>query len=170
MTKDAVSERSYEIITRHDLKRLAQIARDDLADFAKRHKRAYLLDNLLCIALCQGAALHYVNRTNGVKDFDVYLFFAKGRGKDYPPRRNKHLDFGPSMFGRHPRVEGYLGRCVDVLGRSIPHRRTDAAPLCIKCIKQHGVRDCFSSGPGTETLQGHRTMSQASPAPERRVR
>jgi hypothetical protein len=29
---------------------------------------------LLCRALCQGAALHYVNEKNGVKDFDIWSF------------------------------------------------------------------------------------------------
>lgn len=36
MTEHAVPERSHEIVTRCDLKRLAQIARDDLTDFVKR--------------------------------------------------------------------------------------------------------------------------------------
>ena len=28
-------------------------------------------------ARCQGAALHYVNERNGVKDFDVWSFYAR---------------------------------------------------------------------------------------------
>ena len=32
---------------------------------------------LLGRALCQGAALHYVDEENGVKDFDVWSFYAQ---------------------------------------------------------------------------------------------
>jgi hypothetical protein len=35
-----------------------------------------LEDSLVCVALCQGAALHFVDGENGVKDFDVWTFYA----------------------------------------------------------------------------------------------
>lgn len=127
MTRASVSERSYATINDDDLRCLAGIAREDLADFAARHNRPHLLDNLLCIALCQGAALHYLNQTNGVKDFDVYLFFAKGRERDFNARRRTKYDYGLSRFGRHPKDLGYKGRRVDVIGRSIPHRSDETA-------------------------------------------
>jgi hypothetical protein len=53
-------------------------------------------DRLLCVALCRGGALHYLDRSNGVKDFDVWTFFAALPDR-YPDRalyrRNKARDF-----------------------------------------------------------------------------
>jgi len=36
--------------------------------------------------LCQGAALHYVNGKNGVKDFGVWSFYAQHDDWPFPPR------------------------------------------------------------------------------------
>ena len=69
--------RSYEPIGREDLVRLARIARLDREDFFARKTRYRALDErLICVALCQGAALHYVDGKSGVKDFDVWTFYA----------------------------------------------------------------------------------------------
>src|SRR5215211_3123032 len=60
-----------------DLVRLARIARLDREDlFARRPRYRVLGERLICVALCQGAALHYIDGRNGVKDFDVWTFFA----------------------------------------------------------------------------------------------
>jgi hypothetical protein len=66
-------ERSFIKIERTDLERLALLCREDREEFFNRHPRWQKLyaDRILCVALCQGAALHYVNGKNGVKDFDV---------------------------------------------------------------------------------------------------
>jgi hypothetical protein len=85
---------------------------------------------LICVALCQGAGLHYVDivrrrpRPNGVKDFDVWSFFARIPGEKFPAyRRNRHLDFGPSKFGRwrsEPRrFRHFEGRRVDLFMRDL---------------------------------------------------
>jgi hypothetical protein len=34
----------------------------------------------------QGAALHYVNGQNGIKDFDVWSFYAQYDDWPFPPR------------------------------------------------------------------------------------
>jgi len=68
--------------------------------------------------LCQGAACHYLDGRTGVKDFDVWLFFAEIPGQRFPYRWHSRYDFGPSRFGRTPGFWG-LGRRVDVLGRSL---------------------------------------------------
>ncbi len=39
---------------------------------------------LVCRALCQGAALHYLDGTNGVKDFDVWSFYAERGDGPFP--------------------------------------------------------------------------------------
>lgn len=73
---------------------------------------------LLGRALCQGAALHYVN---GVKDFDVWSFYAQYDDWPFPPRWRGTRDFGPSKFGRYSGdPPHYSGSRVDLLGRSLP--------------------------------------------------
>jgi hypothetical protein len=62
-----------------------------------------------------------VNDSNGVKDFDVWSFYAQYDDWPFPARWRGTRDFGPSKFGRFsgdpPR---YSGRRVDLLGRSLP--------------------------------------------------
>ena len=72
------------------------------------------------IALCQGAALHYVRGDNGVKDFDVWSFYAAGGDQRFPARWRGTRDFGPSKFGRYSDdPPQFVGRRVDLLGRSL---------------------------------------------------
>jgi hypothetical protein len=61
-----------------DLLRLAALAADAEAGLFRRNPRGSgrYAGRLLGRALCQGAALHYVNDRNGVKDFDVWSFYA----------------------------------------------------------------------------------------------
>ena len=113
------AERSFEPIRREDLARLAEIARGALEDFIRRRPRwAPYRERLVAIALCQGAACHYLDGRTGVKDFDVWLFFSEIPGQPFPYRWHSRYDFGPSRFGRTPGFWG-PGRRVDVLGRSL---------------------------------------------------
>lgn len=108
-------------LTDEHLRRLAEIAEADREGFFSRnpHFEVYR-DGILLTALCQGAALHYVNGTNGVKDLDVYTFYAEQPGVVYPYRRPRGVvDFGHSEFGRHPDDHRYVGRRVDLLGRAL---------------------------------------------------
>jgi hypothetical protein len=117
----AETGRSYERITRDDLVRLARIARSDREDFfARKPRYSALEERLICVALCQGAALHLIDGTNGVKDFDVWAFFA-ARPEDppFPWRRRTARDFGDPKFGRSPDKPHFVGRHVDLLGRSL---------------------------------------------------
>jgi hypothetical protein len=116
-------DRSLAQIERADLLRLAALAADAEADLFKRNPQGSgrYAGRLLGRALCQGAALHYVNKRNGVKDFDVWSFYAQYDDWPFPARWRGTQDFGPSRFGRYssdpPR---YSGRRVDLLGRSLP--------------------------------------------------
>ncbi len=86
---------------------------------------------MICVALCQGAGLHHVDvkkykltSRNGVKDFDVWSFFAPIPGQRFPAdRRHTRVDFGPSKFGRwsgeSPRFRHFEGRSVDLFMRSL---------------------------------------------------
>ena len=113
--------RSYEPIDREDLGRLAEIARLDRENlFARKPRYRVLGERLICVALCQGAALHFIDGENGVKDFDVWTFYAAHPDHpDYPWRRRKAVDFGDAKFGRSPDKPDFIGRHVDLLGRSL---------------------------------------------------
>lgn len=108
--------RSYEPIDAADLERLADIAAADRRRFFR--KRPEYADRYLCAALCQGAGQHCADlarghpQPNGVKDLDVWSFFAAIPGTRFPAaRRLTCTDFGPSKFGP---------RRVDLLLRALP--------------------------------------------------
>jgi hypothetical protein len=66
------SDRSLARIEIADLLRLAVLASDDEADLFRRNPQGSgrYVGRLLGRALCQGAALHYVGQSNGIKDRD----------------------------------------------------------------------------------------------------
>lgn len=114
--------RSYEPITREHLERLAAIAKRDREErFGRRPRWQPYDDRVLCVALCQGAALHFLDGRNGVKDFDVYTFYAEDPVGPFPARWRLTADFGESVFGRYgPDPPAFAGRRVDLIGRSLP--------------------------------------------------
>src|SRR5438270_7723971 len=65
-----------------DLLRLAALAADAEAELFRRNPQGSgrYVGRLLGRALCQGAALHYVDGSNGVKDFDVWSFYTQHAG------------------------------------------------------------------------------------------
>jgi hypothetical protein len=116
-------DRSLARIDVADLLRLAALAADAEAELFERnpHGSGRYAGRLLGRALCQGAALHYVNGKNGIKDFDVWSFYAQLDDWPFPARWRGTRDFGPSKFGRYPGdPPQYTGRRVDLLGRSLP--------------------------------------------------
>jgi hypothetical protein len=87
-------------LTKRHLTRLSRLAEEDREQFyiaqpEYRHR-------LIATVLAQGAALHYLDRKNGVKDLDVWSFFTLPAGHTRFPadRRHRHVDFGPSDLGR----------------------------------------------------------------------
>ncbi len=112
--------RSQEAIAKADLRRLLRLAREDIDEFFERNP-AYIRQfrgKEKLIALCQGAALHYVDGKNGIKDFDVWFFYPQRGAKTLPYRRRGMRDYGVSKFGRDPNLPMYEGRKADVLFRS----------------------------------------------------
>lgn len=100
---------------------------------------AHYADRVVCVALCQGAALHFLDGKNGVKDFDVWTFFAKHPNERLQAEQRKaHGNFGPSKFGRSPADAGYIGRRIDFLMRSIDCQ-PDAGPL-------EAISQCLAAG------------------------
>ena len=110
-----------EPITSADLERLAQLVEVEIADFLRLEKQAPFRDRLLAVTLCQGAALHALDGRNGVKDFDVYVFFAELPGMNGPhTRQARKRDYGPSKFGRYSGDDArFSGRRIDVFWRTI---------------------------------------------------
>jgi hypothetical protein len=105
-----------------DLHRLAAIAANVEADLFARHPTSSgrYAGRLVCRALCQGAAAHYVDHTTGIKDFDVWSFYFEHPDGPFPARWRGTADFGPSKFARFPGDPAcYRGRRVDLLGRSL---------------------------------------------------
>jgi hypothetical protein len=125
------SKRSHAPFTDEHLKRWVKIALEDQEGLFGRNpplRKAYR-NRLLLIALCQGGAQHFVDckkglkHTNGVKDLDVYSFYAEHPTTPWPYRRHGVADFGESEFGYHPnRRAGFVGRQVDLMGRALPIR------------------------------------------------
>lgn len=115
-------ERSFETIRQEDLARLAQLALEDQAAFFCRHPdiAAVYRDRLLCIALCQGAALHYIDGKHGVKDFDVWVFYREAPARRFPRRRPRMVrDFEDPRFGQSEDAPHFRGRRVDLFAKSI---------------------------------------------------
>jgi hypothetical protein len=117
--------RSRKKITKVDFHRLADIAKADRNDLFRRNKdlgRLYR-NRLICVCLCQGAALHLINGKNGIKDFDVWTFYKEHPARPFPYRRKVTRDFGIPKFGKTSKKSHYIGRNVDLIGRSIPYER-----------------------------------------------
>jgi hypothetical protein len=114
--------RSLARITKSDLQRLGRLAlADQRAFFARKRETGRLYARrLFAIALCQGAALHFLDRENGVKDFDVWCFYTANPERPFPPRRRSKMDFGNPKFGVTSDSPDFVGRRVDVMGRSVP--------------------------------------------------
>jgi hypothetical protein len=126
-----VAERSRAKLTDSDLERLLEFERAE-RDRLYRTSPIWAAhrDRLLCICLGQGSARHLIDGRTGIKDFDVWTFFA--RRDDLDARRvasafraGRHRDWGRSRFGsrtdaefkrRFPRFEG---RNVDLFATAI---------------------------------------------------
>lgn len=98
--------RSIKPITEQDLNELLKLALKEHEAFFKRKPEyeSFYKNNLLAIVLGQGAALHYVDGKNGVKDFDIYLFYKENPNKNMWVRRIKKIDSNLKKFG-NPKVD-----------------------------------------------------------------
>ncbi len=98
------SGRSLARIDRNDLLRLAALAAEVEAGLFARDPQGpgRYAGRLVCRALCPGAALHYVDAANGVKDFDVWSSMPSaptGRSRTGGGARRIKV---PPKFGRYP--------------------------------------------------------------------
>jgi hypothetical protein len=157
------AERSYERLSDADLQGLSTLVLVTLNKVFEYASVAGLYrDRLIVLALCQGSAQHYLDGQHGIKDLDVWAFFRAGPPKPFPWRTVWHADFGPSHLGRNPSDDGYSGRRIDIMGRSIPvgvneapeeavHRWLTGYSASAKCLANRPVIGLFP-----ETLFTHR--------------
>lgn len=135
-------ERSFEPIETEDLERLADMAEAERAELLEREHLSPFRDRVLGVALCQGAAMHCVDGANGVKDFDVYTFFAGVPGRSEPSNRTpRQRDYGPSKFGRHP-GDGdiFTGRRVDLFWRTLDAALDSDPTQAIRACLRHAQK------------------------------
>jgi len=147
------TERSQEPVTDEHLARLGRLvsrAHDEL-----KQRRPELAGTLVAGVLAQGAAAHRADPAAGVgvKDLDLWLFYAEREGVRRVQERGRArvYDFGPSSLGRHPDDPAtFRGRRVDVLMRTVeaPH---GADPADI-------VRTWLARGTTSPTLLRQRPM------------
>ena len=134
-----------EPLTETHLSQLGALAaRDRESLFVRCPHLAFYRERLLCVALCQGGALHYMDGRNGVKDLDVWSFYAAGSGPQFPPRRRAQGTYPDSgLTGWSERVD-FMGRHIDVVAdpdpvASVLHylriRPTDSA----RCLAEKAV-------------------------------
>ena len=96
-----IVERSLKRIVKVHLKALGKIARRNIRSFLSKSgcfRRAYR-GTLIAITICQSAAMHYLDSANGVKDFDVWSWWAEREpalsgptGYKFPYRRFRSVD------------------------------------------------------------------------------
>lgn len=133
-----VLERSRELLTESELNDLYDGSVNRLHKYflegqGKKWADLYDIKLPLAVALCQGAAMHFHDKVNGIKDFDVWFFYPFNQ-KHLPYRTYWNWDYKNPKFGRHPSIPGYSGRKVDVLIRSI---KTYADNDPVKTIHQY---------------------------------
>jgi len=120
------SLRCYKLLGRDDLLRLLRLAQRDRLDFFDRYPtwgRLYR-NRVLCTALCQGAALHYMDPTVGINDFDIYSFYSDHPDRQWYAKRLQPVDYGDPKFGvSEISPKHYIGRRVDLMSRAL-----DASP------------------------------------------
>ena len=110
-------DRRYERLTRSDLKRLASIASAEQDAFFRRNPhREYQRRRLLLAGLCQGAARHFEDRRNGVKDFDIHFFYWRPVNERHM-RCRRRVEHFVGAFGCRPidflRTSISVGTCVE---------------------------------------------------------
>jgi hypothetical protein len=109
-------------IDSNDLRRFAAIAQEDLAVVFQ--SRPELKELRFITVLAEDAGEHYANGT-GFRCISLWTFFAKAQGvRQYHPLRHKRIDFGSSKFGHSSWVKtpsdiGFIGRGINLFGRSI---------------------------------------------------
>ena len=93
-------KRSYAPLTEVHLGRLGDLASQDHRKFTRSDGRSEYRDRKIAVVLAQGAALHFLDKKNGVKDLDVWTFYAAIPETPFRfGQRKVHVDFGVLSTG-----------------------------------------------------------------------
>jgi len=134
-------ERSLALLTENDLDELYTGSVKRLNEYfitgqGQKWQHLYDIEQPLAVALCQGGAMHYYDKVNGIKDFDIWFFYPFNE-RHLPYRSIWNWDYQNPKFGNHPSILGYSGRKVDVLVRSIKNYSKHGAVETIHKFLQH---------------------------------
>ena len=115
---ERLSNRLYQPIQPQHLRVLSQLAMKEREDFFERntHLGPIYNDRFLAAALCQGAALHYLSRGDGVKDFDIHFFYEQ-----HPTKKR----MARGVYTIRAKVCEFGSRKVDFIRTVIPSRFVD---------------------------------------------
>jgi len=110
-----IEKRLYYPITDEILGLLASLAKKEKEDFFRRNPSAAPLyrDRFVAAALCQGAALHFLGRGNGVKDIDIHIFYIQ-----HPNRRQ----LSRTVYSVAHDFPEFGARRVDFIRTVVPER------------------------------------------------
>jgi hypothetical protein len=158
-----VSARSRSPLTATHLSRLSEIAEADHAFFTRDAGNwTDYRDQRVLVLLTQGGALHYLDGKSGVKDLDLWTFYAANPGHSIAQlgQRHRAVDFGLSEFGRQlyrldvakdarqraqwQKWSQYTGRRVDLFVRDLPVAPTatyGAALAAVRAWLADGIRE-----------------------------
>lgn len=186
--------RTFEPLTRGHLDRLADLAARDHEAFTRPTGRPEYRQRRLLAVLAQGAASHYLDclaghdprSRAGVKDLDVWTFYAAIPGTAFPAaRRETHADFGPSSLGRQSydlvgartareralwrQWATYQGRRVDFLMRTLPVQPDVPYTEIVQAVQDWLRRGAAASHPKKPSAWHllRKAMVTLTPAPQR---
>lgn len=74
----------------------------------------------------------HIDRSIGINDFDVYVFYKRNPQKDLYPKRLKFYDLGDVKFGQSLDKPYFIGRRVDCMVRSIDAHEDEVAEKSIQ--------------------------------------
>jgi hypothetical protein len=102
-------------VTRVHLTLLRDLAIEEHRAFFSRNPGAaqFYRERFLGAALCQGAAWHYVGHGEGVKDFDIHLFYEQ-----HPVRKQ----LSRTLLHKQVQIPGFGLRMVDLVKTIVPAR------------------------------------------------
>jgi hypothetical protein len=109
-----------------------------------------------------GAALHYLDARTGIKDFDVWSFYAARSDRPFPYRWRGTADYGPSKFGRYQMTRRHSQAVVSICSgdrstcRSTPNRPQSSVSISLQRTpaprKNWWQRRSCSSAPSSLSL------------------
>ncbi len=157
-----------------DLPRISALADEDHKLFTRADGHSEYRERRLAVVLAQGGALHYLEGKTGIKDFDVWTFYATLPGKRFNfGIRKTDVDFGPSEHGRNlyppdfdrpelPRWLRFAGRRVDFMIRGLTLPLDAPFAEVVNTLRQELTRG--AAMPGTTAVAKGAGRWSGSPA------